>query len=424
MRLFHFGIKQLFKIDKECMDSQAKSSGFDLKPLVIASICVLISGIAYGFGMNLFPMMIPEMAKDLYLDYTQIGTITGLGKVSVFLSIPLAGFLTSRMGGLRLIVGMQFIGAMLLAGLYVVKGFKSLFILNFFIQAWPMMTWVPLISVAVDYIPVRWRAAMLTLASSSGCFLILFDGLISSFFIEHLHWRYLWLTVSLICLFSSLVSLMGLKYVDAWHRTGPLQIRKKKSSLKEVLGWLKSSNGIILNLIFLITGLSFVTFQVYLAPYLRDELHVGLDITALMWSTMGISGALGGVLFGLITDRIGVRISQSLIFLSGLGATAFLFLSTSFFSIFSMALLFGISQATIYAMGPAYISKMLSARPAAKVFTIGTMTMTSGALLGNFLGGWSKGITDTFNWLYIAAGTLFACGALLSLLLTPEDQYH
>jgi len=54
---------------------------------------------------------------------------------------------------------------------------------------------------------------------------------------------------------------------------------------------------------------------------------------------------------------------------------------------------------------------------------IGTMIMSSRALLGNFLGGWNKGITDTFVWLYMAVGILFACGALLSLLLIPENKY-
>jgi len=396
---------------------------FDSKPWIVGSICVLIAGMSYGFGMYLFPMVIPEMAKDLHLDYTQIGMITGIGQASVFLSIPLAGFLTTRIGGLKLIVNIQFIGAVLLAGLYAVNGFKSLLILNFFIRAWPIMTWIPLISVAVDHIPIKWRATMLTLASSSGCFLILIDGLLSSFFLEHLCWRELWLTVALICLLSSFLSRMGLKSVGLWcRRTDPIQTKGGKPLDKDVGKWLKSSNGIILNLIFLITGLSFVTFQVYLAPYLRDELGIGLDTTALMWSFMGISGGLGGVFFGLLTDRLGVRISQSLIFLSGLGATGFLFFSASFSSILAMALLFGISQAAVYGMGPAYISKMLPAGSAAKIFTIGTMIMSAGALIGNFLGGWGKGVFHTFWWVYIAAGFLFACGALLSLLLIPENK--
>lgn len=400
----------------------SKTYQIDLKPWIVGSICVLITGISYGFGMYLFPMVIPEMAKDLHLNYTQIGLITGMGQTSVFLSIPLAGFLTNRIGGLKLIVGIQFIGALLLAGLYAVNGFKSLLVLNFFIRAWPIMTWIPLISVAVDHIPIKWRGTMLTLASSSGCFLMLLDGLISSFFLEHFHWRNLWLTVALICLFSVIVSHIGLKTVGLWCKTDPVNTQREKTPDKHVKKWLKSGNGIILNLIFLITGISFVTFQVYLAPYLRDERGIGLDTAALMWSLIGISGGFGGVFFGLLTDRLGVRISQSLIFLSGLGAAAFLLSSASFSSILAMALLFGISQAAVYGMAPAYISKMLPAGSAAKIFTIGTMIMSAGALMGNFLGGWGKGVFHTFWWVYMAVAVLFAGAALLSLVLIPENK--
>jgi MFS family permease len=406
----------------------SKPSKFDLKPWVVGFVCILIAGISYGFGMYLLPMILPEITKDLHLDYTQIGTITGIGQASVFFSIPLAGFLTNRIGGLKLIVGIQFIGAILLAGLYMVDGFKSFLILHFLIRAWPVMTWIPLVSVAMDHIPMKWRAAMFTLASSSGCFFLLIDGILSSFFLKHLHWRTLWLAVALICLVSSLVSYMALKFVGVWHGKNPSQVIKDKSDYVGFWEWVRSSNGMILNLIFLnliflIIGLTFATFQVYLAPYLRDELGVGLDTTALMWATMGISGALGGAFFGLITDHLGVRISKSLIFLSGLGSACFLFFPESPYSLIFMALLFGISQATIYGMGPAYISKVMPAGSAARVFTFGTMVMSLGALTGNFLGGWSKGVTDTFYWFYLAMGALFALGALLSLLLVSEKKY-
>ena len=405
------------------MDSQSKPRKFDRKPWVVGSVCILIAGISYGFGMYLLPMILPEMTKDLHLDYTQIGMITGIGQASVFFSIPLAGFLTTRIGGLKLIVGIQFIGAVLLAGLYMVDGFKSFLILHFLIRAWPIMTWIPLVSVAMDHIPMKWRAAMFTLASSSGCFFLLIDGILSSFFLENLHWRTLWLAVALICLFSSLVSYMALKFAGVWHGKNFSQTIEKKQDHVEFRGWVRSSNGILLNLIFLIIGLTFATFQVYLAPYLRDELGVGLDATAVMWSFMGISGALGGTFFGLITDRLGVRMTQSLIFLSGLGSTWVLFFSTSPSSLILMSLFFGISQASIYGMGPAYISKILPGGSAARAFTFGTMVMAVGALIGNFLGGWSKGLTDTFYWFYLAMSVLLAFGSLLSLLLKSEKQY-
>ena len=95
---------------------------------VIRAVCITIPGLAYGFGLYLLPMVIPEMAKDLQLNYTMIGIITGGGQMVTFLAIPLAGYLTGRIGGLRFLVWIQLIGGFLLFGLYFVHGFFDCFI--------------------------------------------------------------------------------------------------------------------------------------------------------------------------------------------------------------------------------------------------------------------------------------------------------
>ena len=406
------------------MNYQSITSKFNSKPWVVSTVCIMIAGISFGFGVYLLPMVIPEMATDLQLNYTLIGIITGVGQVSTILSIPLAGFLTGRIGGLKLLVGIQLIGGLFLLGLYFVSGFFSFLIFNFLIRAWPIMTWIPLVSIAVEHIPYKWRATMLIIASGATCFFVFIDGLISSFFLEYFHWRTMWLAVAAICLISSLLSWIALKSVGSWQVTVCRHDQERNQSRSELIVWLKSSSGIILNVIFMLTGLSFMTFQVYLASYLRDGLNVGLDTIALMWSSMGISGIFGGIFFGLITDRIGVRISQFFIFAFGIIATFLMCFSVSPLYLIMMAILFGISQATIYGMGPAYISKVLSGESARNAFIIGSMIMSFGGLFGNFIVGWSHGIFGTFWWSYVAIGVIFAFGALLSLLLVSEKRHH
>jgi MFS family permease len=387
---------------------------------VVSMVCIMITGISYGFGLFLLPMVIPEIVRDLGLDYTLIGIITGAGPASVFLSIPLAGFLTHQMGGLKLIVIIQAAGALFLAGHYFIQGFTSLFILNFLVRAWPVMTWIPLVSVAVEHIPEKWRATMLTMASGAACFFIFIDGWISSFFLEYFHWRTMWLAVAAICLISSLASFAALKSVGLWQTKTPEQKKIKNLFSGDLSRWLKSRSGITMNVIFLITGLSFATFQVYLAAFLRDELSISLDMMAMMWSAMGISGIFGGMLFGRFADSLGIRVTQFLIFLMGCSAAFFLILPVTVANLLAMAILFGVSQAAIYGMGPSYLSKVLSSRTASPAFTLGTMAMSFGAVLGNFFGGWSNNILDSFRLFYLTIGVLFICGGLLTLLLKSE----
>ena len=371
--------------------------------------------------MFLFPMVMPEMIEELQLTYTHAGIITSVSQVAPLLTVPLAGYLTYRVGGLRFIVYCQIVGAVLLMALYFVQGFTSLMIVYFIIRGWPIMIWIPLVSIATEYIDFKWRATLFMVASSSGCFFIFIDGVLSSYFLKYYHWRSLWLTVAFICLASSIISWIGLKLVNAWDQS-LIQENEKKPSNDKLITWMKSRSGIILNLIFVIIGFSFLSFQMYLAPFLRDELDMGLEMTAVMWSIIGISGIFGGVGIGLMTDRFGVRVSLVIVFVMAIVSTILICLPFNPVYILTMAVLFGIASATIHGLGPAYISKTLDTESAAKAFSIGNIGIIIGSLIGNFVGGWSEGSLGSFWWFYVSLGVLFLIGAVISLALKSEQK--
>ena len=50
------------------------------------------------------------------------------------------------------------------------------------------------------------------------------------------------------------------------------------------------------------------------------------------------------------------------------------------------------------------------------------MVLTAGAMIGNFLGGWSEGRFGSFTGFYILLGILFAIGAVLSSMLKSESS--
>ena len=389
------------------------------KPLIVSFVCVLLNGISYGFGVYLFPMVMPEMIKDLHLNYTHAGTINGVSQAATLFTIPIAWYLTRRLGGLRLIVLCQLVGGILLAALSFVQDYYSLIIINFFIRGWPVLVWIPLVVIATEHIEVKWRATMLTAASSGQCFFIFIDGILSSFFLEHYHWRSLWQVVALICLLSCCCCFVMLKLVGAWDHS--IKAKGARSRIKtELFQWMKARNGIIVMSLFAITGFTFVSFQMYLASFLRDELGVGLEVAAVMWSVMGISGILGGVTIGVITDRIGVKASFSVVFTMALLSTVLICLPLNSVSILAMAVLFGVSQAAVHGLGPAYIAKTLSPGLVTAAFSSATMIFVFGAMAGNFIGGWSGGAFGSFAGFYIFVGIFFIIGAVLSFGLQRE----
>ncbi|MFW2367985.1 MAG: MFS transporter, partial [Desulforhopalus sp.] len=350
-----------------------------LKPLVVGMVCTLLTGVAYGFGNYMFPMVMPEMLKELGLNYTDAGIVTGLGQASPLFAIPITGYLTLRLGGLRLIVLLQLFGAALLALLSFVNGFIGLIVVIFLLRTWPIMVWVPLVAIAAEHIGYQWRATMLTAASAGACFFVFIDGNLSSYFLEHHHWRGLWRTTALICLANSIFCWASLKWVDCWSNHSVRQTGMK-SPLPEVFIWIKTRSGTIIVLLFGVVGVAFVPFQVYLAPYLRDDLNVGLKMTSLVWSVMGISGILGGVAMGMFTDRFGVKPALMIVFFMAALSSVMICLPITTWQLLTMAILFGIGQAVIFGLGPTYISKVMPAESAATANSAATMVLVSFAL--------------------------------------------
>ena len=359
------------------------------------------------------------MITDLHLTYTQAGIINGLSQASSFITIPLAAYLTHQVGGLRLIVVCQLFGCVLLFAFSLVQEYYSLLIINFLIRGWPVVVWIPLVAVASEHIHVKWRATMLTTASSGSCFFLFIDGILSSFFLEHYHWRNMWQFTAIVCFLCCFCCFLALKLVNAWSH--PSKGKNLKFNLNtELVHWFKTRSGIIVIILFAIIGFTFMSFQVYLASFIRDELRVGLGPAALMWSVMGLSGILGGISIGIITDRFGVKISFGLVFTMAMLSTVIIGLPLGLSSIITMAILFGVAQAAVYGIGPAYMSKTLSADSATTAFSIATMVLTFGAAVGNVIGGWSEGKFGSFTEFYSTLGVLFLLGAVLSAGLKSE----
>ncbi|SDP58574.1 MFS transporter [Desulforhopalus singaporensis] len=392
-----------------------------LRPLIITLVCTMLTGASYGFGLYLFPMVMPEILHDLKLSYSDAGVITAAAQTAPLFMIPLAGYLTGRVGGLRLIVFSQIFGAALLLALYYVQGFFSLLIVVLLMRGWPLLVWIPLVMVAAEHIEFKWRATMLTVASSGACFFVFVDGALSSYFLERHHWRYLWPTAALCCLVFGVSAWLGLCRVNAWEykragRSG------KKRSYGELLKWAKTRSGVITFVVFALTGLTFTPFQTYLASYLRDNLNLTIAVTGAMWSVMGIAGIGGGLVMGVITDRMGARIALFLTFFLAAVSAVLICMPITTAQVMGMAVCYGIAQAVIYGLAPAYMSKILAPESSVTAVSAGTLLLVSTAFFGNLLGGWSSEYFGSFFWLYLTTGLFFTMGALVSLGLTREQQ--
>lgn len=137
---------------------------------------------------------------------------------------------------------------------------------------------------------------------------------------------------------------------------------------------------------------------------------------------MGLAGAVGGVLFGAVGDRAGLRIAllaattlfsaSAILMASGTGAGSLVFAAGCF----------GASFFPIFGLLPAYAGKTAQADLTPAICGLVECSLGLGGVLGSFLGGLSPHLAGSFRPMYVSAGAIAAFMVCLASLLPRKDN--
>lgn len=161
------------------------------------------------------------------------------------------------------------------------------------------------------------------------------------------------------------------------------------------------------------------TLYTYIAPLLAMITQVDIKITSYLMITYGVFAALGNILGGKLTDKIGVNYTVALIM--GLFTIDLFLISIYGSSLYIMSALIAVLGAISYAAVPAMQARVISlaelyvtnAVPVASGLNIAGFN--SGIALGSLLGG---GIISTFGIEYLAIiGAIITLVGLLLMLI-------
>jgi MFS family permease len=169
-----------------------------------------------------------------------------------------------------------------------------------------------------------------------------------------------------------------------------------------------------------LNGMALLPFQTYLAPFLRDELGVSVQDAGFVWTTIGAVGMASGFLVGWIADKVGVRASLAMCFLSAGLAAALVFSFNSLPLFYLAAFLFALAFYPIFGLVPSYIGQIVPVSRLTQAFGIANVLIGLGGVCGNFLGGFSKDLTGSFATVYwVVALLLFVQCVMVFLLGKP-----
>ncbi len=388
---------------------------------LVAIIFSAMLGVLYGFGVYLFSMLLPDMKSDLAFSYTGAGWITGLSHIGYLIGSVLAAPLALRFGGGRVLIFSVWFSAAALLGLSLAQTGWIISILLGVGRMCQSLAWVPVTGLVAEHVNPRYRSMVLALTCSGASYFMIMNGYLVPYLLHHHGWRSVWL----VCFgITALAALTG------WHWVRRLGMMKRAGSA----GGAATGSGPTLPvsllirrhwrilILFALAGLGYWPYAIYLSPYIRDELGLGLAAAQELWTVVGAAGLTAGLILGFISDRLGLRTGMSVVYVLSFTAGLVMCFPQMRWLFPLSAASFGISVASIFALHPAYLTKTVSPKESNQVTGAGCLVLGLSSIASSYLAGWSQGISGTFFWAFAATAVIAAAALCFTWLLPSERQ--
>lgn len=356
----------------------------------------------YGFGVYLFPALMPDMIADFAVGYAEAGTMMSLAQIGFLLSALASGFLTEKIGAVRLVNLSVLVCAICLS---LVPFAPNAFFLAALLTVMGMTSasvWVPMVVIAKSHIPVAHQGKALGLMSSGTAYGLFLNGFSIPFLLPSYGWRSVWVFVASV---TAALLICGVICLRANARS---ERQLKKDALPQgakASNWslLLNPKNLIVPAMMFLSGIACMPSQNYLVSLVQDELGYGVNAAANIWKAIGLIGMVGGFAMGVVADLITVRRALALSYaLLALAISAFLH-HGSLVEIYAGAAVFGLAFNAIFGLIPAYVSLTYPARMTAPIFGFGNVMLGLGAMTGNMIGGLTKEATGSFQTSYSLA---------------------
>lgn len=378
-----------------------------LRPRSLVALIALASGVAQAFGRFTYALLLPAIDRDLLQSYALAGLI-GTANVAAYLfgviAVSALARRTAPAGMIRwglagttsgLFLLWQAESALVLGMGLAVTGFAGAFI------------WVPAPGLAGSVVRPARRGAAIGLAGSGiGAGIVFASGLAAA-----LHssggdssWRTVYLVEAVLAGIALALCMVLLR--PGPHRDDAAPVRS--GALRRVPGWFGLVGG------YAAYGLAYSVYTTYLVVALEDDAGLSRGSASAVYTLVGVTLIVGGILLGPLSDRWGRGRSLVLGYLAMALSIAVVPLGTVPLAVLS-ALTFGLMMSGLPAVISAHLADSLTPREFAGAFGRCTLAFGVAQLCGPQLGGWLAETTGTFTPAFVLAAAVSLAGAALSL---------
>jgi MFS family permease len=400
------------------MDVSSRVSPPVSRQLAVTLLLAAVIAATYGFGVYLFPVILPQMKQDIGFNYAQAGYITAARQLANVAMALLSGLAAARFGAARVMLAATALSAIDLAGLSFVHNTWMMGAALVTLNACAAATWVPMMALIAPLIDERHQAKAIGVIGSGTNYGVLLNGLMAPALLASWGWRSVWLVSAVLTAALSVVIAL------VFARLGHLQIssprvtpsrQTKRPGQRLGLRRMLTRQFLLVYAIALLCGFAGVPFITYFSAYSHDDLHLGVDVTAHAWALVGLVGVVSGLVLGMIGDMHGSPDQNGRMQRDGmrtaLVSAGALLLCASLIAasrpggdaLMVAAVALGFSFFPIFGLLHAYVGKTSQPALAAMVCGICEAAFGVGGALGNVLGGLCKTLSGSFQPVYALA---------------------
>jgi sugar phosphate permease len=386
--------------------------------------------INYSIRIGAYPILLPEMIKDLNLTKAQAGLIKSAFAITYLVFAPIMGWLTDRIGGRKVI---SFFCLFLGGGTFLMGRAESLFASAIFfgiVGIGSAAMWVPNAILIQKWFGTKKRGLALGIlnASSGAGFGLM--GLFLPVIVVNYNWRFGWFLLGIMGL--SLFMLNGLLLRDRpedmgltpW--SGKIGETRENNFHSKRVGYfeiLKQSQFWIIGISYFLISYGSYALIDFIVTYGKMELNIPYGIASLFITVIAFSGIPGGILMMILSDHIGTKKSLVIIYmLFALSILLVIFGGNNVFLLVVAVAWFGFLYGAIFPMVAACARDYFPKEVAGTVLGFLTIFYGLGAMTTPVVTGHLADITGTFRWSFgLGALTALTAAMVIAFLRKPKE---
>lgn len=394
---------------------------------VIVAIGFLIIFACIGLARYAYTMLLPSMQAGLGLPYDRMGFIGTGNFCGYLLSVILAPRLIRRYKPRRVITGGLLLITLSLFGVSVSHGFLFPLALYFLVGMGTGFANIPTMALISYWFrsDQRGKAAGLMIGGNGAAIVlagVLVPYLNRSFGADG--WRAGWLLLGCIALIVTILAAWLVRNHPADKGLEPLGTAAPPSP-DQLIPREHQGDGALLariGLLYLAFGATFMVYGTFIVTTMVREYDFSEAQAGIYWSWAGFFSLFSGVLFGMLSDRIGRKHGLALVFAVQSIAYLLAGLKPGSSGLMISIALYGSAVFAIPAIMAAAVGDYLGLSRAAAAFSTITIFFAAGQTVGPAMAGIIGKTAGSFSGAYLLAAGVTVTAMVFALFL-PKPEY-